>query len=490
MKKEIVIAVFIMFTCLYSAFAQTEADFEVDLTADGKGVVIKRYAGKALQVRIPATIQGMPVREIGDEAFSQGDDPKGPTTVYAVYDWLYPTKLLRQGITSVVIPEGVTKIGDRAFYVYENTDSTGISTAGVSKVKGSLASVTIPSTVTEIGEGAFRGQPLTSVALPKSLSKAGSSVFENYSRTVGIFEDCTNLRTVTIPEGVTVIGGGMFSGCTALASVTIPKSVASIGPYAFQESGLTSFTWPANIPIIERGENLSGMFSGCTKLARVTLPEGLTIIGSNAFTGCTALAAIALPSTIFDIGEKAFRGCTALTTVTIPESVKGIYFSGDDNGGLTTSSCPKLNLASQAAIRRVQAGTPTLVIPSGITEIKKSSISGFESYKKLINLIIPDTVTAIGDEVFYNYSSLGSVTIGKGVKSIGKNAFEYCDNLTSVTFQGTIPSSAFHAEAFGHPQSPDSIGNIRETFYAADKQNGTPGTYTREARSKTWTKQE
>jgi hypothetical protein len=216
-KKSVLFLLFIGL-CAAAVSAQTEADFVVDLTADGAGVVIKTYVGKALQVRIPATIQGMPVREIAEFAFSGGreighyalfgggqgsNSPTDPPTVYTVKDLM--GKIVRQGITSVVIPEGVTKIGMRAFVTIGSLNSA------------SLASVTIPNSVTEIGDGAFSGQPLTAVTLPRGLTKAGR----------GIFEGCT-LRTVTIPEGVRVIGERMFWGCTALSTITIPQSVTSI----------------------------------------------------------------------------------------------------------------------------------------------------------------------------------------------------------------------------------------------------------------------
>jgi hypothetical protein len=218
-----------------------------------------------------------------------------------------------QGITSVIIPEGVTKIGAEAF-AYQDRNGTR---------PGTLTSITIPNSVTDIGSKAFSNQAITSVTLPKGLSKVGE----------GIFENCKALKTVTIPEGVTTIGITMFNGCTALAAITIPQSVTSIGKGAFNATGLTSITWPASIAALPGGGYIGGtpvggIFENCTKLTSVVLPEGVQSIGYYAFNGCTALTSIALPSTIIEIQDGAFRGCTALTTVTIPEAVKAIYFNG------------------------------------------------------------------------------------------------------------------------------------------------------------------
>ena len=107
----------------------------------------------------------------------------------------------------MTIPEGVTSIGDSAFY--------GCS---------SLTSVTIPEGVTSIGDSAFSGcSSLTSVTIPSSVTSIGGSAFSG----------CSSLTSVTIPEGVTSIGGYAFYGCSSLTSVTIPEGVTSIGGYAF-----------------------------------------------------------------------------------------------------------------------------------------------------------------------------------------------------------------------------------------------------------------
>lgn len=110
-------------------------------------------------------------------------------------------------LTSIVIPEGVTKIDSYAFYECEN-----------------LSSVTIPEGVKEIGDSAFYGcSNLSSVTIPEGVDEIGDLAFYG----------CENLSSVTIPEGVEVIGDSAFYGCENLSSVTIPDSVKSIGDGAF-----------------------------------------------------------------------------------------------------------------------------------------------------------------------------------------------------------------------------------------------------------------
>jgi len=131
----------------------------------------------------------------------------------------------RASITTVIISDGVTSIGDLAFHRCEN-----------------LTRVTIPDSVISIGNSAFAGcYYLTSVTIPDSVASIGNSAFA----------DCISLASVTIGNSVTSIGDYAFAGCTSLTSVTIPDSVISIGDYAFDScTGLTSVTIPASVTSI------------------------------------------------------------------------------------------------------------------------------------------------------------------------------------------------------------------------------------------------
>ena len=93
------------------------------------------------------------------------------------------------------------------------------------------------------------------------------------------FGGCTELTSVTIPEGVTSIENGTFDYCISITSITVPKSVISIGGYAFNE---------------------------CMSLASITIPEGVKLIEMRTFYGCSSLVSIALPESITSIGEEAF----------------------------------------------------------------------------------------------------------------------------------------------------------------------------------------
>jgi hypothetical protein len=127
-----------------------------------------------------------------------------------------------------------------------------------------------------------------------------------------------------------------------------------------------------------------------------------------------------------------------------------------------------------------------IIIPNTVTSIE---VGAFWGCNILLDIIIPDSVTSIGDEAFSGCSRLTSVTIPKNVTRIGKNAFYDCTDLIRVVFEGTIPSSGF-SNFLSFPAFP---GNLRSRFYASDRANGTPGTYTRtssgNSRTIIWIKQ-
>ena len=203
-----------------------------------------------------------------------------------------------KSLASVVIPDGVTKIGDYAFYNCTN-----------------LAEVTIPASVTSIGNSAFYGcTSLAEVTYNGTLAQwcamddydgnlicATSVILTGESNM-----DLKRAETIDIPASVTEIRYCAFYGCTGLTSVTIPASVTEIGDSAFSGcTGLTSVVIPDGVTVI--GDSA---FSGCTNLTSVTIGDGMTSIGRYAFYNCTSLASVT------EIGSRAFENCTSLASVT------------------------------------------------------------------------------------------------------------------------------------------------------------------------------
>ena len=164
-----------------------------------------------------------------------------------------------------------------------------------------IRTVSLPEGLTSIGSNAFYWlDALTTINFPNGLEHIGESAF--YS--------CTALEIPPFPDTLTSIGTQAFYGCEGLRSVTIPDSVTSIGRGAFMWcNNLTSVTIPDSVTAIP-----ISAFSFCTSLSDITIPEGVTSIGASAFYG-TSLADITIPGSVTSIDKSAFFNCSALTDV-------------------------------------------------------------------------------------------------------------------------------------------------------------------------------
>ena len=216
-------------------------------------------------------------------------------------------KAIEAGLTNLIIPDGVTSIGNSAFY---NCSS--------------LTSVKIPDGVTSIGDATFRNCiSLTSIEIPDSVTSIGTSAFFG----------CSSLTSVKIPDSVTSIGTSAFSGCNSLTSVEIPDSVTSIGKSVFQNcSSLTSVEIPDSVTSIGWYA-----FGYCSSLTSIKIPDSVTSFESYAFQNCSSLTSIEIPACVTSIDEWAFYGCSSLTSVEIPDSVTSI-------GNSAFKNCSKLEI--------------------------------------------------------------------------------------------------------------------------------------------------
>lgn len=395
----------------------------------------------------------------------------------------------RTKILSAVVEDGVTSIGDYAFYACLKLISVnlrdGIESIGCSAFRdcAKLAEMDIPKGVTDIESYAFQGcSTLPDMEIPDGVTNIGYGVFYNCSNLTSItipegvtyidectFENCAKLTAITIPKGVTGIGWKAFKNCKTLVSVVIPDSVAVINSSAFSDcSSLTGVVIPEGVTRIE-----GGAFCNCVSLTDIVLPQSLTVIGSldgarGAFEGCTGLKSVIIPEGVVDIGAKSFNDCTSLTSIVIPEGVMSIgYAAFYGCSSLKSITIPESIMSVGRSAFHGCGNLNNIVIPESITSISDSL---FEGCSSLTSVSIPEGVTSIGKRAFYDCSSLMSVTIPEGVTSIGSSAFERCSSLTSVVIPGSVASIGNQAFSgcwiLTRIAITDGVGSVGESAFA------------------------
>ena len=192
-------------------------------------------------------------------------------------------------------------------------------------------------------------------------------------------------------------------------------------------------------------------FNNCDKLTVITLPEGVTTIGQKAFYDCDGFTEFTIPDGVTSIGSQVFYSCSSLTSVTIPDSVTSIgsqaFYSCSsltEFKGKFADGDGRILVVDGELIAFARAGITEYTIPDSVTSIGSEAFFDCDS---LTSVTIPDSVTSIGSYAFYNCNSLTSVTIPDSVTSIGYKAFYSCDSLTSVTIPDSVTeigNSAFY----------------------------------------------
>ena len=300
---------------------------------------------------------------------------------------------LNKDIKEIVIGDGVTSIGDCAFW--------GCS---------SLTSIEIPDGVTSIGMSVFDScSSLTSIEIPVGVTSLKDFVFYG----------CSSLTSITIPEGLTSIGGGVFQNCSSLTSIAILAGVTSIGESAFKDciklntiycyknSTADKYTdYPSIAKKVYLDDATTTAFnfnsstgtitgySGSEKVVNIPSNIGgiyVKAIGENAFKNNTDIETVIIPEGVSSIEDFAFYKCTGLKYVSIPESVTSVSEDGFYRCGALNVTCKKGSTADNISL-----------YPSGSTivyYVEKGDINGDGSIDMRDVIILMKYVTGKVSEI-------------------------------------------------------------------------------------------
>lgn len=313
-------------------------------------------------------------------------------------------------ITGIVINDGVTSVGDGAFYRCKNV--TNVELPATLKSIGYLAfyscfglkAVDIPNGVTSLTSAFQNCRGLTTIDVPSGVTDIA-----------GAFASCINLTSVTLREGLPEIGKNAFASCESLTSIKIPSTVTSIGSYAFDQSAIQTINIPNGVT--EIGEMAFGQ---CPNLTELVIPDSVVKIGRNVVEGCSKLRSIHLGKGVENIfwvnsiaGANEFRtfqDCESLTYITVDPDNQ--YYTAEDN--------VLFNKDKTEVYRSAPGKTGSYTLPNSVKTMENTFI--FED-SQLSSIVIPEGVQGFPRCTFKNCTNLKEIWLPKSLKVVGQNAF-------------------------------------------------------------------
>lgn len=417
---------------------------------------------------IPDEINGKKVTGIGESAFDYYYNlyakarkiviPEGVTYIgKRAFAQLY-------NVEEIIIPESVCSIGEDAFYQTawlerKNLKGRFVTVNGILiTVETDNKEITIPEGVTCIASNATNGNA-EKIILPSSVVHIDSHAFGN----------CEKLTEIEIPESVNSIGEDAFAGTPWLEQKEKENELVTVNDILISGKGCSGeVVVPDNIRQIA-----GGAFRENKNIVNVSLPEGVTEIGNAAFSGCSALRGISAPDSIVKIGKSAFENCLSLESISVPEGVSVIEEK-------TFSKCrylesvklsEKLTAVDNEAFESCY-NLKNIVFPDNIRMIGERAFSGCEN---ITEVILPEGTETIRNEAFSHCYGLERVVLPESIRKIGYETFIYCIKLAEVSFpDGIIPGalSFKHTPWLENKQKENPLVTFGDVLFDASECEG------------------
>ena len=451
-----------------TASAESNSDFEYTVgtnTLGKKYIVLTAYKGKAKDVVVPETINGITVKYLNESVF-QGNKTIENVKILAPLDYIVQNAF--KDCTSLKSAEFADTINFTYFSVFENCTS--------------LESVKLPDKLTRLNSDYFKGcTKLSDITFPSAITSIPGSALEDTKWLAdrrkesslvlvnGILVDGKTYKDaeLTIPSNVKAISSYAFSGNKNLVSVNIPSTVSSIGEFAFDHcENLEKAVINCKV------KQLSSTFNWCKKLKNVTLCEGIEVLQNYVFGRCESLKSIKLPSTIKEIGFEAFYYCSNLEQINLPNGLETIGYHA-------FGSCYKLEKISlPQSMRSIgigafkYSGLSELYIPANVEKIQD------EAMQVLNPLILriychKNSYTA----KYVQDNNIKAVLLPEYLRLAGQGRYETAVSISKETFTSTdtvvLAYSMNYADALAgvpfakHLNAPILLTNTNELDQSA-----------------------
>lgn len=428
-----------------------------EMGVSGEEAVLKKVKGSSPVANIPATYEGKPVTRILDGAFKD-----------------------KTKITKVVVPENVVSIGVDAFLGCTNIEEISLPSSlrhigrrafvGLRYIKN----INIPEGVETIGDTAFSNcVNLENISFPSTLKDLGSNLFQSDKLITSVYKGIeylgnsnnqhllaykVNAKNAAPEEAelhpdTKIIGGSLFESEKSLTKVTLNEGLEVICASAFRSCPFESIVIPSSVKRIDQYA-----FASCANMTTCTISgNSLETIGNEAFSGTIKLASINIPSSVKEVGSYAFTEYDNPGALTYNEKDGGNYLGNTENPyhvfvGLKDSKATSLALDEHTVVMAGQC---------------------LRDAKGISSFTIPASVETIGDEAFFQMTSLTSMSIPATVKNMGGNLFNSCSSLTSIELlnRPTVLGSGFagNCEKLASFNIPDSVVKLESNLFDRDE---------------------